>query len=243
MYQQALTGAVRDVAGWQRGRTRQPLLGNSGLREGRPARSLDTGCETHRRSFATRSKRVFDVLAAVALLLILLIPMLVIALLIRITSRGPVFYLQDRSGIGGTRFLIFKFRSMVTDAEMEIGPVWPTDGDPRQTAVGKILRRFHLDELPQILNVIRGDMSLIGPRPERPHFVHRFASELPAYMDRFHVLPGLTGWAQVNGWNGNTCIKTRLRHDLEYVRHWSLTFDVYILLRTPLQVLRGNRAS
>jgi lipopolysaccharide/colanic/teichoic acid biosynthesis glycosyltransferase len=126
---------------------------------------------------------------------------------------------------------------MRVDAEDETGPVWSKPGDPRCTTVGFLLRRFCLDELPQLFNVLRGEMSLVGPRPERPCFVQEFAGRLPGYQQRHQVLPGITGWAQINGWRGDTSIEKRLEFDLYYVQHWSVPFNLRIMLFTPYRVL------
>jgi lipopolysaccharide/colanic/teichoic acid biosynthesis glycosyltransferase len=132
-------------------------------------------------------------------------------------------------GLDGKPFLIYKFRSMYEDAERETGPVWAVSDDPRRTPVGRIMRRFSIDELPQLLNVLKGDMSLVGPRPERPSFVKEFKQRIPQYMLRHKVKCGMTGWAQVNGWRGNTSIEKRIEHDLYYIQNWSLSLDVKIL--------------
>ena len=181
-------------------------------------------------------KRAFDIVLSL-LLLILLIPLFsILALGIRLESRGPVFYRQRRIGRDGRVFMIAKFRSMVTGAERQTGPVWASDGDPRQTRVGSFLRRTSLDELPQLWNVLKGEMSLVGPRPERPHFAERFQKVVPRYYDRHRVKSGMTGWAQVHGLRGNTSIEERTRYDVFYVENWSLLFDVKILLLTAKHV-------
>jgi exopolysaccharide biosynthesis polyprenyl glycosylphosphotransferase len=184
-----------------------------------------------------RFSRVLDVGIAAILSAILAVPMLVIALLIRLTSRGPALYLQLRTGLNGKPFTMFKFRTMRLDAEAETGPIWATRDDPRRTAAGIVLRRFSLDELPQLFNVLRGDMSLVGPRPERPYFVEAFSRSIPMYDQRHQMLPGITGWAQINGWRGDSSIEKRLEFDLFYIRHWSVLLNLRILLWTPLKVL------
>ena len=146
----------------------------------------------------------------------------IIALLIKRTSPGPVFYTQERMGLDGKAFNVYKFRSMTTGAEDETGPVWARDDDPRCTPVGRWLRRFDLDELPQFWNVLRGDMSIVGPRPERPYFVEQFKHRIPQYMLRHKVKAGITGWAQVNGWRGNTSLEKRIEYDLYYIENWSV---------------------
>jgi Undecaprenyl-phosphate glucose phosphotransferase len=178
------------------------------------------------------AKRAMDVVVSSALLLLLALPFALIALLIKLTSKGRVLYKQERMGLDSKPFLIYKFRSMYQDAEKETGPVWASSDDPRRTPLGRFLRRFSIDELPQLVNVLKGDMSLVGPRPERPSFVQEFKQKIPQYMLRHKVKSGMTGWAQVNGWRGNTSIEKRIEHDLYYIQNWSLTLDVKILWRT-----------
>jgi exopolysaccharide biosynthesis polyprenyl glycosylphosphotransferase len=186
------------------------------------------------------AKRIMDAAVSSVLLLLLAIPFAFVALLIKLTSRGPVLYRQERMGLDGKPFLIYKFRSMYEDAERETGPVWAVSDDPRRTPVGRFLRRFSIDELPQLLNVLKGDMSLVGPRPERPSFVKEFKTRIPQYMLRHKVKCGMTGWAQVNGWRGNTSIEKRIEHDLYYIQNWSLSLDVKILWRTWRAVLHKH---
>jgi putative colanic acid biosynthesis UDP-glucose lipid carrier transferase len=145
-------------------------------------------------------------------------------------------------GLDGRRFTILKFRTMRPDAESTTGAVWAVTGDPRRTRIGALLRRFSLDELPQLLNVLRGDMSLVGPRPERPVFIEVFRERLPGYMRRHHIPAGLTGWAQIHGLRGESDLSERLSHDLHYLSHWSLLLDIEILLRTAWHVLVGRNA-
>jgi exopolysaccharide biosynthesis polyprenyl glycosylphosphotransferase len=181
-------------------------------------------------------KRAFDVTAS-ALVLLLAAPVLaLIAALIRVTSGAPVLYRQERVGLDGRVFRMLKFRTMVPNAEAETGPVWARNGDPRETWVGGFLRRTSLDELPQLWNVLRGDMSLVGPRPERPVFIEQFRREVPGYMLRHKVKAGLTGWAQVHRWRGDTSLHERIEHDLYYIRNWSLGLDLRILLMTLWRV-------
>jgi len=187
-------------------------------------------------------KRSFD-LSASGLGLLLLSPLLaVLALVVRLTSPGPVFYRQERIGRDGHEFAMVKFRTMRPDAEAGSGPVWTTEEDPRITPIGRFLRRTSLDELPQLWNVVRGDMSLVGPRPERRVFVEQFSREMPRYFERHRVQSGLTGWAQVHGLRGNTSIEERTLYDLHYMENWSLALDVKILLMTIHHVLRGENA-
>ncbi len=169
----------------------------------------------------------------------------VVAVLVKATSAGPVFYVQERVGLRGKRFRLFKFRTMLVNAEQQSGPQWAIENDPRCTRVGGALRRLSLDELPQLLNVLRGDMNLVGPRPERPCFVDQFSREYPEYASRHEVPVGMTGWAQVKGWRGNTSLAERLRCDLYYVRNRSWRMDLHILWLTPQAVLfpTGSRPS
>jgi len=177
-------------------------------------------------------KRAIDIAISSVALLLLAVPIGIIALLVRLTSRGPAFFRQERMGLDGKSFAIVKFRSMHDDAEKDTGPVWTQRDDPRVTAFGRFLRRSNLDELPQLWNVLRGDMSIVGPRPERPHFVEQFKHRIPQYMLRHKVRAGLTGWAQVNGWRGNTAIDKRIEYDLYYIENWSVRLDLKIMWLT-----------
>jgi putative colanic acid biosynthesis UDP-glucose lipid carrier transferase len=161
--------------------------------------------------------------------------MALIALAIRLYDGGTVFYRQTRVGLNGQRFTIIKFRSMHEDAEEQLGPIWSVPDDPRCTRIGHLLRRSGLDELPQLWNILLGEMSLVGPRPERPEFTREFRYEHADYEVRHRVRPGLTGYAQVHGWRGYTSIEERLRHDLYYVRNWSLPLDFYVLFLTAIR--------
>jgi exopolysaccharide biosynthesis polyprenyl glycosylphosphotransferase len=185
-------------------------------------------------------KRLVDVVLS-AVGLALLLPFLPLAALaIWLEDRGPIFYRQERMGLDGRPFEIFKFRSMRVDAEDSTGPIWAVEGDARRTRIGSFLRRWSLDELPQLWNVLKGDMSLVGPRPERPTFVHEFKQHLPQYMLRHRVKAGITGWAQVHGWRGNTSVRKRLEYDLYYIENWSLGLDFKILWMTLRHGLRQN---
>jgi len=187
-------------------------------------------------------KRTFDLVLA-ALALVGLAPvLLLLAAAVRLTSPGPVLFRQARVGRDGHEFDMLKFRTMRTDAEAASGPVWTQEDDPRVTLPGRALRRWSLDELPQFWNVLCGDMSLVGPRPERKVFVDQFSLEMPRYFERHRVKSGLTGWAQVNGLRGNTSIADRTLYDLHYVENWSVWLDVRILLMTVHHVLRGENA-
>ena len=185
--------------------------------------------------FNTWIKRTIDVLLSAAALLILAVPVALIAALVKLTSPGPVFYRQERMGLDGKAFTVFKFRSMHQGAEETTGPVWARDDDPRVTTLGRWLRRLDLDELPQFWNVWKGDMSIVGPRPERPFFVEQFKHRIPQYMLRHKVKAGITGWAQVNGWRGNTSLEKRIEYDLYYIENWSVRLDLKIMWLTLLR--------
>lgn len=177
-------------------------------------------------------KRTMDVVLSLIGLIFLSPFMLVIAALVKLTSPGPVFYRQERCSLNGGTFQMLKFRSMRVDAEQQTGAVWAQKDDPRRTAFGTFIRKWSLDELPQLINVLRGDMSLVGPRPERPVFTQRFSRTIPNYVARHCVKAGITGWAQVNGWRGNTSLRKRIQHDLYYITHWTPWLDIRILWMT-----------
>jgi Undecaprenyl-phosphate glucose phosphotransferase len=198
--------------------------------DGIPIISLN---EVPLRGWSSMLKRVMDFVLGSVLLLFVTPIFAAIALVIRWRGgRGPVFLRQERMTLDGKTFEIFKFRTMVDEAEKDTGPVWASAEDPRRTSVGIWLRRFNLDELPQLINVVLGDMSLVGPRPERPPFVQQFKERIPQYMVRHRVKSGITGWAQINGWRGNTSIEKRIEYDLYYIENWSLLLDVKILILT-----------
>jgi Undecaprenyl-phosphate glucose phosphotransferase len=200
--------------------------------DGIPIISLN---EVPLRGWSSMAKRLMDVaVGTAALLLLTVVPIFpIVALLIRWKGGpGPILLRQERMTLDGKTFQIYKFRTMVDEAERDTGPVWAQPEDPRRTPVGVWLRRFNLDELPQLLNVITGEMSLVGPRPERPPFVRQFKERMPQYMLRHRVKSGITGWAQVNGWRGNTSIEKRIEYDLYYIENWSLLLDVKILILT-----------
>ncbi|MGN6184544.1 MAG: exopolysaccharide biosynthesis polyprenyl glycosylphosphotransferase, partial [Thermoanaerobaculia bacterium] len=187
-------------------------------------------------------KRAFDLVVAIAALVVFAPVMLLIALLIWLEDRGPIFYRQIRMGLDGKPFAMVKFRSMRVGAEQQTGAVWAEKNDPRRTRVGRFIRAWSLDELPQLWNVLIGEMSVIGPRPERPEFVEQFRTEFPHYMLRHKVRAGMTGWAQVHGWRGNTSIRMRIEHDLYYIENWSLLLDLKILGLTVLHGLKHENA-
>ena len=187
-------------------------------------------------------KRIVDMIGS-AIILVFISPfLLLIALLVKLDSPGPALYSQERMGLDASPFPCFKFRSMRADAEAETGPVWATKDDPRRTRIGRWLRKYSLDELPNFVNVFLGHMSLVGPRPERPVFVEQFRQMVPRYMERHREKAGITGWAQVNGLRGDTSIWERTKYDLYYIEHWSLWFDFKILILTVLKFLRDPNA-
>ncbi|MEP7200535.1 MAG: undecaprenyl-phosphate glucose phosphotransferase [Chloroflexota bacterium] len=184
-------------------------------------------------------KRIVDVIISASVLIFCSPVMLLAAILIKLDSPGTVFYTQVRMGLDARPFKILKFRTMRTDAEIN-GPGWTIKNDPRKTRLGVILRQFHVDELPQFINVVLGDMSVVGPRPERPVFVEQFRRLVPRYMERHQEKAGITGWAQVNGLRGDTSIIDRTKYDLYYIENWSLAFDFKIILRTIWVMLAGE---
>jgi Undecaprenyl-phosphate glucose phosphotransferase len=177
-------------------------------------------------------KRVFDIVLSTLFIVLWSPVMIAVALLTRLESPGPIVYRQERMSLGGEPFTLFKFRSMRIDAETTTGAVWASKNDDRTTRIGKFIRKTSLDELPQLFNVLRGDMSLVGPRPERPIFVDGFKKDIPRYMLRHKMKAGMSGWAQVNGWRGNTDLTKRIEYDLYYIENWSLLLDVKILWLT-----------
>lgn len=187
-------------------------------------------------------KRTFDIFFSIFFLLLTLPVSIIVAILIKLESRGPIFYLQERVGLEGEIFKTIKFRSMKTDAESKSGPVWAKENDDRTTKVGKFIRRYSIDEIPQFINVLIGEMSVVGPRPERPYFVERFKNQIPGYLERHRVKTGITGWAQVNGLRGNTPLDERIKYDVFYVENWSLLFDIIIIFKTIKEVLFSKNA-
>jgi exopolysaccharide biosynthesis polyprenyl glycosylphosphotransferase len=180
-------------------------------------------------------KRIFDLLFSLAGLVLLSPFLLIIALLVKLDSKGPIFYIQERIGLDGKHFKIIKFRTMIKDAEAKTGVIWSPPDDKRVTRIGRTLRKFSLDEFPQLLNVLRGDMSLVGPRPERPEFVEKFKNDIPRYMLRHRVKAGMTGWAQVHGLRQNTPLDKRIEFDIYYIQNWTFKLDLEILWRTVLK--------
>lgn len=182
--------------------------------------------------FSRITKRVIDIVFSSVVLVITSPLFLLIAIAVKLSSPGPVFYRQRRMGLNGQNFEILKFRSMPVNAEAKTGAVWARPDEDRATSFGRFLRRTSLDELPQFINVLKGDMSVVGPRPERPVFIEEFRDRVPRYMLRHKVKAGITGWAQVNGWRGNTSIEKRIEYDLYYIQHWSLKLDFKIMVMT-----------
>lgn len=188
------------------------------------------------------AKRAFDVAFSLGVLALLSPALIALAAGVKLTSRGPILYGQERMGLDGQRFRMMKLRTMRVDAERETGPVWAAAVDDRRTPIGAFLRRFSLDELPQFINVLRGEMSVVGPRPERPVFVERFRRTVPGYMLRHKVKSGVTGWAQVHGLRGNTSLEKRIEYDIEYIERWSFWLDLKIIGLTVVRVLFDRNA-
>lgn len=187
-------------------------------------------------------KRAFDVCFSVAVLVLASPLYILIGLLIRLSSPGPIFFVQERVGLNGELFRMYKFRTMRMGPASESDTRWTTNGDQRRTKVGAFLRKTSLDELPQFVNVLKGDMSVVGPRPERPHFVHQFLQEVARYNHRHSLKVGITGWAQVNGWRGDTSIEKRVEYDLYYLQNWSFSFDLRIIGTTIFSALISKNA-
>jgi exopolysaccharide biosynthesis polyprenyl glycosylphosphotransferase len=181
-------------------------------------------------------KRLMDIVLALISLVVFAPLMAAIAILIKLTSPGPILFRQERCGLNGSAFQMLKFRSMKVDAEAA-GPQMTSAGDTRRTLLGSLLRMTNMDELPQLFNVLWGDMSLVGPRPERPVFVRKFSKTIPNYMARHAVKAGMTGWAQVNGWRGNSSLRKRIQFDLYYITHWNPYFDIRIMFLTIWRML------
>ena len=177
-------------------------------------------------------KRLIDIIGSIVALILFSPIMLIVAILVKKSSPGPIFFAQERIGLGNKPFKMYKFRSMGVQDPKKEAKEWTTKNDARVTPVGRVIRKTSLDELPQFWNVLKGDMSLIGPRPERPLFVEKFKEEIPRYMIKHQVRPGITGWAQVNGFRGDTSIRSRIEHDLYYIENWSLGLDIKILFLT-----------
>ncbi len=177
-------------------------------------------------------KRLIDIVGSIVCIILFSPVMLIVAILVKLSSPGPIIFTQERIGLHNKPFNMYKFRSMGVQSKSKEKSQWTTSNDPRVTKVGKVIRKTSIDELPQLFNVLKGDMSLIGPRPERPFFVEKFQEEIPRYMIKHQVRPGMTGWAQINGFRGNTSIRGRIEHDLYYIENWSLGLDIKILFLT-----------
>ena len=187
-------------------------------------------------------KRVFDVIVSLIAIVITSPIMLIAAICVKCSSEGPVIFKQERIGLHNKPFKMYKFRTMVVQKEKAEKKGWTTKNDPRVTGVGKFLRKTSIDELPQFLNVLKGDMSVVGPRPERPQFVEQFKEEIPRYMVKHQVRPGITGWAQISGYRGDTSIKRRIEHDIYYIENWTLSFDIKIVFLTIFRVFIDKNA-
>jgi exopolysaccharide biosynthesis polyprenyl glycosylphosphotransferase len=198
--------------------------------------------DTVLRGWRLTLKRAMDVVGSAAALVVVSPIMLLVAFLIKLDSPGPAFYTQERMGLDEKPFQMIKFRSMREGAEKDTGPVWAVKEDPRRTRLGAFIRRFSLDELPQFINVFLGEMSLVGPRPERPVFVEQFKQIIPRYVERHQEKAGLTGWAQVNGLRGDTSVVERTKYDLYYIENWSILFDLKILIKTSVTFFRDKTA-
>ncbi len=207
--------------------------------EGLPVISLK---DTPVSGWSAVTKRVFDICFAFALSPFLIFASIILAIGVKLSSPGPILYKQKRMGLDGRTFNIYKFRSMPIGAEKKTGAVWATKEDGRKTGFGAFMRKFNLDEIPQFYNVLQGRMSIVGPRPERPVFIEKFQKEIPKYMLRHKVKAGITGWAQVNGWRGDTDLSKRIECDLYYIQNWSLGFDIYIIWLTLFRSFADKNA-
>ncbi|ODS32219.1 MAG: capsular polysaccharide synthesis protein [Candidatus Scalindua rubra] len=215
------------------------LRGGIGEFEGMPIISLR---DTPLYGWNVVIKRVTDIVLSLIIILVTSPLMLVISFLIKATSKGPVFYSQERMGLDGKIFSMLKYRTMTTQAEKETGPIWAAKDDSRKTLIGTFLRKTSLDELPQFFNVLKGDMSIVGPRPERQFFIQQFRNKIPKYMLRHKMKAGITGWAQINGWRGNTSLEKRIEYDLYYIENWSLKFDFEVMWLTIWRGLISKNA-
>lgn len=193
-------------------------------------------------TFNMLSKRIVDVIGAIVLIIFFSPVMLISAIAVKVTSPGPIIFKQERVGLHNKSFMMYKFRTMRMQTDVEENKGWTTKDDPRVTRVGRILRKTSMDELPQLFNILVGDMSIVGPRPERPQFVEKFKEEIPRYMIKHQVRPGLTGWAQVNGLRGDTSIDERVHYDIYYIENWTMTFDFKIMLMTAFIGLINENA-
>ena len=181
-------------------------------------------------------KRIVDIIGSLVGIVLLSPVLIIVALIVKFTSKGPIIFKQQRVGLHNKTFNMYKFRTMYVQDEAEEAKAWTTKNDPRVTPVGKFFRKTSIDELPQMFNILKGDMSIVGPRPERPQFVEKFREEIPRYMIKHQVRPGLTGWAQINGYRGDTSIRKRIDYDIYYIENWTMGFDIKIIFLT---VFRG----
>ncbi len=193
-------------------------------------------------TFNSFAKRIVDIIGSLVMIIIFSPVMLFSVIAIKLTSRGPIIFKQERVGLHNRPFMMYKFRTMEVQKPSQEKKGWTTPNDPRVTSIGKVLRRTSMDELPQLFNILRGDMSIVGPRPERPQFVEKFKEEIPRYMIKHQVRPGLTGWAQVNGLRGNTSIRMRVEYDLYYIENWTMGFDIKIMFLTVFKGLINKNA-
>jgi Undecaprenyl-phosphate glucose phosphotransferase len=207
-----------------------------------PLHMLDLATAPAESLYYALSKRIFDILFSVCAIALTAPVMLLIAVLIKVTSHGPIFFRQERVGLNGKLFVMYKFRTMKVDHFSTSDTTWTVENDPRRTLIGSVLRRTSLDELPQFFNVLKGDMSVVGPRPERPFFVNEFLKEISHYNTRHRLKVGITGWAQINGWRGDTSIHKRVECDLYYLQNWSFWFDIRIICLTLWFGIFGKNA-
>ena len=187
-------------------------------------------------TFNALCKRIVDIVGSLVGIILLSPFLIIVALIIKLTSKGPIIFKQERVGLHNKPFYMYKFRTMYVQSEEEEAKGWTTKDDPRVTKVGKFFRKTSIDELPQLFNILVGDMSIVGPRPERPQFVEKFKEEIPRYMIKHQVRPGLTGWAQINGYRGDTSIRRRIDYDIYYIENWTMGFDFKIMFLT---IFRG----
>jgi Undecaprenyl-phosphate glucose phosphotransferase len=193
-------------------------------------------------TFRAAVKRCVDIVGSICAIILASPIMIVFSIIIKVTSPGPLVYKQERVGLHNRPFMMYKFRSMVVQEEQSEKKAWTVRDDPRVTKVGRIMRKTSIDELPQLFNVLKGEMSLVGPRPERPFFVEKFQEEIPRYMVKHQVRPGMTGWAQIHGYRGDTSIKKRIEYDLYYIENWTLGLDIKILFLTIFKGFVNNNA-
>ena len=193
-------------------------------------------------TFNALCKRIVDIVGSLVGIILLSPFLIIVALIIKLTSKGPIIFKQERVGLHNKPFYMYKFRTMYVQSEEEEAKGWTTKDDPRVTRVGKFFRKTSIDELPQLFNILVGDMSIVGPRPERPQFVEKFKEEIPRYMIKHQVRPGLTGWAQINGYRGDTSIRRRIDYDIYYIENWTMGFDFKIMFLTIFRGLMNENA-